>query len=171
MSGSSTPDAAAFRSRPRVLGWVALFVGATPWITYFLVRLVDAPESPDPDYLWRPWWFLDEHGTAIALIASVVFLVAGAALARACREGRLPDPAPAQVAALTVFAVWLGIGYRGATFGVNGANIGGGMAILVTPVLAIMTIAFVLAKSIQASRHARRADQTDHQRLAGTPKP
>lgn len=161
MSGSSTPDAAAFPRRPRVLGWVALFVGATPWITYFLVRLVDAPESPDPDYLWRPWWFLDEHGTAIALISSVVFLVAGAALARARREGRLPDLAPAQVAALTLFAVWLGIGYRGVTRGVNGANIGGGGAVLVTPVLAVMTLAFVLAKSIQASRHARRDAQPD----------
>lgn len=155
MPDPSTPEVSASRARPSALGWVVLFIGAIPWVTYFLVRLVDAPESPDPDYLWRPWWFLDEHGTTIAVVASVVFVVAGAALRRARLDGRLPDPAPAQVAALALFAVWVGVGYRGVTFGVNGANIGGGMVVLVTPVLAVVTIAFVVAKSVRASRAAR----------------
>lgn len=75
----------------------------------------------------------------------VAFVVAGAVLLRARRVGRMPAGPLAQVAVLALFAAWLGASYRVLTAGVIGANIGGGLVMLVTPVVAALTLAVVVA--------------------------
>jgi len=46
---------------------------------------------------------------------------------------------------LAVFAGFVGFGYRVVTAGVIGANIGGGLMLLATPVLALFAMIVVLA--------------------------
>lgn len=60
---------------------------------------------------------------------------------------------------LAVLASWLGFGYRVMTAGVIGANIGGGVVLLMTPILGLVTVASVAGLGIRASRRAKRATQ------------
>lgn len=157
MSDSSTTDVSKARIGPGILGLAALFISSGAGVTFFWVGdLSEAIEPRYADYLWRPWAFLSEHETVVGVVSVVVFLVAGAALVAARRAGRMPAPLLAQVIVLTLFAAWLGLGYRVLTAGVTGANIGGGGVLLLTPVFALLSVVLVVVLAIRASRRAKR---------------
>lgn len=105
----------------------------------------------DPDHLWRPVPMLDEHRTAIGVVSVVSFVAAEMALARARLNGDLPAPRLGQLTVLTFFGAWIGFAYGVATAPVVGANIGGGMALLVTPVFAALALALVAGLQIRTS--------------------
>jgi hypothetical protein len=130
-----------------------LFIVSATGVVFFWVG--DLSESIEPryaDYLWRPSPFLTEHGTVVGIVSVTVFLAAGAGLIAARRAGRVPPPRLAQVVVLTAFAAWLGLGYRVVTAGVVGANIGGGGVLLLTPVLALISVVLVVGLAMHASR-------------------
>lgn len=140
----------------------AFFIGATTGVTFFWVGGLSEPIEPRyADYLWRPWRFLNEHETAIGVVSTVVCVVTGVALVAARRAGRMPPPLLAQVIILAVVASWLGLGYRVMTSGVSGANIGGGGVWLMTPVFAVVAVAWVLGLAIRASRRAKLITRPD----------
>lgn len=69
----------------------------------------------------------------------------------------MPRPLLAQVVVSAAFAAWLGVGYRVLAAGVIGANIGGGGVWLLSPPLAVLTLALVAGPSIRSSRRSKRA--------------
>ena len=158
----STSDVPPFKASFGVLGFAALFIASAAGATFFWVGDLSEPIEPKyADYLWRPWPFLTEHETAVGVVSVIVFLVAGAALVAARRAGRMPAPLLAQVVVLTLFAAWLGLGYRTITAGVIGANIGGGGVFLVTPVFALVTVVLIVGLRIRASRRSKRISDPD----------
>lgn len=158
----STSDVSTSKVRPGVLGLAAFFIGATTGVMFFWVGDLSEPLEPRyADYLWRPWPFLIEHETAIGVVSTVVCVVTGVALVAARRAGRMPPPLLAQVIILALFASWLGLGYRVMTSGVIGANIGGGGVWLMTPVFAVVAVAWVLGLAIRASQRAKRITRPD----------
>jgi uncharacterized membrane protein len=82
-----------------------------------------------------------------------VLVIAAAVLAAARRSGSVRPPFLTQVVILVLFAAWLGAGYRVATAGVIGANIGGGLFLLVTPVVAVVAFVSVAALAVRAGRN------------------
>lgn len=145
------------RAGPAVLGAAFLFIAATAGVTFFVVGDISEPIEPRyADYLWRPWSLLEEHETVVGAVSLIVFVITGAALAAARRAGRMPAPRLAQVTVLALFAAWVGLGYRVTTAAVGGANIGGGGVILLTPVLALVSVALVVGLGMRASRQANR---------------
>jgi len=73
----------------------------------------------------------------------------------------MPAPLLAQCVILALFAAWVGFGYRALTAGVIGANIGGGVLLLVTPAIAIAAVASALVLAYRASRRTKRTTQPD----------
>jgi hypothetical protein len=155
-SDAPTSNAPTSNVRPGVLGLAALFILATAGVTFFLIGRLTRPEPFDPDYLWRPWPLLNDNEALIGVVSTIVFVVTGAALVASRRNGRVPLFLLAQVVVLSAFAAWLGLAYRAATAGVTGANIGGGMALLLTPVLALVSAALVAGLALRGSRQAKR---------------
>lgn len=134
-------------------------------LAFSLVGLVDGfgdqPVSGDRDYMWRRWTVLDDHQAAVGVVAVIGMAVASTILSRARTDGRLLAPALAQVVVLSLFAAWLGAGYHVVTDGVTGANIGGGLVLLITPVFAVSTLAVVAGLSLRSRlRQARPSDDS-----------
>lgn len=152
MDDQPTAERSTSMVRPWLPGAVVLFVVASAGAAFFVVGALQEPEPVDPDYLLHPWGFLDQHEATLGLVSLFVFVVTGAVLVWARRTGCLAKPLPAQVIAMSLFAAWLGFGYRIMTTGVTGANIGGGGVILVTPVLALVTVGFVVASTKRTSK-------------------
>jgi hypothetical protein len=102
----------------------------------------------DPDHLWEPWPPLDENAALIGAFSVVVLVGAGALLARSVRSGRTGRSCAAQVLILVALGIWLGAGYAIVTNGVTGANIGGGLVLLITPVVVVGAVGLVVAIGI-----------------------
>lgn len=137
---------------PVTLLVLVVFLVAVSGTAYWMVGLLRWGDSYGADYLWRGWVLLDEHAQSIGVASMVVFVVAGSALLVAVRAGRLRAPLPAQSIVLTLLAAWLGFGYRVVTAPVTGANIGGGMVLLATPVFVLVAAALVIGMRVGASR-------------------
>jgi hypothetical protein len=111
---------------------VGTLVLATPAVTWWV--LGDLSEDvPDPDYMYRPPRLTDGQelaigiaGTAVALASLVV--VIGALRRRVVTPGEVMSAVP-----LVLAAAFCGFAWRVVTAGVIGANIGGGMVLLVGP--------------------------------------
>jgi len=157
MPGPPTTDVPTTKVQPGVLVLATLFISSAAGVAFFWVGdLSEAIEPRDADYLWRPWVLLSEYETLIGVASVIVFLVTCTALVAARRNGRVPPPLLAQIVVLTLLTAWLGLGYRVMTAGVIGANIGGGGVMLLTPIVALVSVASVAVLAIRASRRAGR---------------
>jgi hypothetical protein len=121
---------------------VALVVSSAG-VAYAAIDLVSTEDPSDPDYLWEPWLPLAENATLVGAISAGVFVCALGVFAAAVRSGQAKRSLAAQVAVMSGFALWLGAGYGIVTDGVTGANIGGGGVLLLTPFVALFTLALV----------------------------
>jgi hypothetical protein len=111
---------------------------------YWAGDLSEQVEPEFADYLWHPWEWLLVHEDLVGVMSTLVFVAAGVALVVARRRSEATPSTLAAVAVAALFAAWLGLGYRVLTAGVNGANIGGGGILLLTPLFAVVTLALVL---------------------------
>ena len=135
-----------------VLGSSTLFIVSLGGIAFFLIGDQSTNLDPtDADYLWRSNQVLIDNEAAIGRASLAVGLLSAFTLALLYSRDRIKGHTLAQVGVLSAFALWLGALYRVVTAGVIGANIGGGMMLLGTPVVAIATIALVFIIRIRSA--------------------
>lgn len=135
-----------------MLGSSTLFIVSLGDIAFFLIGDQSTNLDPtDADYLWRSNQVLIDNEAAIGRASLAVGLLSAFTLALLYSRDRIKGHTLAQVGVLSAFAVWLGALYRVVTAGVIGANIGGGMMLLGTPVVAIATIALVFIIRIRSA--------------------
>ncbi len=164
MSVGPTTEASKARRAAVVVGATALIVSSAG-VAYAATGQLATEDPPYPDYLWQPWPPLDEHAVLIGVLSLAVFACAVVGIAWALRQRRVRPTLVAQVAVLAAFAAWLGGGYRIVTDGVTGANIGGGLVLLATPIVAFMAVALVVIIGVAAhssSNQARDATPAPH---------
>lgn len=127
--------------RAQVVPGVALVVAA-PVVAWWGVG--DLSEDVDPnhaDYAMRPPPLSGSAELCLGAAASVVALVALAALAVATRRGLVARRWWGFVLPLVAIGVFAGIGYRVMTAAVIGANIGAGLVIVFSPFVVIPALA------------------------------
>ena len=114
----------------------------SPITTWWLVGDVSETDIVDPDYLVRPPQLSSSEELALgagatALLVAAAFVVALAARKRVVTwlDLRLLVPS-------ACLGVYLGFTLRVVTAGVIGANIGGGLLVLLTPVMAVAMVAW-----------------------------
>jgi hypothetical protein len=155
MVGGSKDEGGRGGAPFRVVASAVALVVSSAGVAYAAIDLVSTEDPPDPDYLWEPWLPLAENTTLVGAISAVVFVGALGVFASAVRSGRAKRPLAAQVAVMSGFAMWLGAGYGIVTDGVTGANIGGGGVLLLTPVVALFTLALVGGIALAERRATR----------------
>jgi hypothetical protein len=158
MVGGSKDEGGGGGAPFRVVASAVALVVSSAGAAYAAIDLVsteDPPDPPDPDYLWEPWLPLAENTTLVGAISAVVFVGALGVFASAVRSSQAKRPLAAQVAVMSGFAMWLGAGYGIVTDGVAGANIGGGGVLLLTPVVALFTLALVGGIALAERRATR----------------
>jgi hypothetical protein len=143
MVGGSQDESPRGGAPFRVVASAVALVVSAAGVAYAAIDLVSTEDPSDPDYLWEPWLPLAENATLVGAISAGVFVGALMVFAAAVRSGQAKRPLAAQVAVMCGFAMWLGAGYGIVTDGVTGANIGGGGVLLLTPVVALFTLALV----------------------------
>ena len=117
---------------------------AAPLATWMLVGDLssDGFTEDELDYIWRAPsvpWLLE---AVIGAVALAVFVVSAVAVFHAVLDGELPRNWLPTVVLPAVAGVLLGFGARAVTAGVIGANIGGGLFMLLgLPFVAVLLIA------------------------------
>lgn len=123
-------------------------VAATPVATWWVVGDRSSRGFDDLDYIFRPldvplWVEMVSGAGAVAVVMMGVFV-----LAEARRRGHLVAAQVRTLAHLCVAGAIMGAGWRAATAGVIGANIGGGMALLLGLPLAVALIGAANLKAL-----------------------
>ncbi len=120
---------------------LALVIIVTTALTsWWLIGDLTETDPVDADYLFRQPKFLTAHERTIGGISLITLLIGIAVAIVMCRRAR---PRLEWGILLTIWmlaAVAAGFAERALTVGVIGANIGGGMLILASPVAAILLI-------------------------------
>lgn len=145
------PGAGERRGRLPIIVAAAALVVAGAGLAHAATGLA-SEDAFDPDYLWEPWPPLEDNAALIGIVSLVVFACAGAVVAVAVRQGRTAPSFLAQVLVMVALGIWLGAGYRIVTDGVSGANIGGGLVLLMTPIVVLAALALVVAIGIHRRR-------------------
>jgi hypothetical protein len=134
------------------LAAVALVL-ATPVATWFLVGDLSATRFDDLDYLWRAPDLPAAMDLVVGVLAALVVVASATVLAVALRRGQVRRQWSATVVLLCAAGAVLGYAGRVVSAGVIGANIGGGMMIVLAGPL---VLALVVAAAWNAWYESRR---------------
>lgn len=130
---------------PTLRVWLAAAASlpATAAFVWAVVGDLSEMRHPDrADYLWHPVAPLVDNAVVIGAVSAAVLLASATTLVRA-RHAEATTPVLVAAGVVAVYGAWLGFGYRVMTAGVMGANIGGGMFMLATPVIGLVVATIV----------------------------
>ena len=120
--------------RPRHVIAATLVVTACPFATWFLIG--DLTENvADPDYMFHPSALTGTQSVAIGVTAIALATIGIAVVLSAARRGVVDVTDLAAAGPLLATGAFVGASERAMTAGVIGANIGGGLLILGSPVV------------------------------------
>ena len=114
---------------------IVLLVLVTPVVVWWIVGDVSEVSGPSADYLFRPPSVSAATETSLGVASHLCAVVSTAMLWRAHRRRPFGRRRVIAVGCLLLVGAIAGYGYRVLTAGVSGANIGGGLIILLGPVI------------------------------------
>jgi hypothetical protein len=124
---------------------------AAAGLAFFLVGdISESFERDTPDSMVRPWRALTENDSAVGLVAGLILLGVAVGVILTFRAHRLTAGQLVWLGAGALLGAWAGLAYRVMTAEVVGANIGGGMVLIATPVIfaVIVGLSSVMARRI-----------------------
>jgi hypothetical protein len=121
--------------RPSAFLTVAGVAASVPVLVWWAIGDVSAVSGPDGDYLYGPYDIGVAPGRVALVVAAVALVVTVTDLLRRQRHGEFGWAAWSFVACIAVAGALGAAAWRLATAGVDGANIGGGGAVLLGPLV------------------------------------
>ena len=134
-------------------------LAVTPMVAWIGTIVNRSSDLVDPDYLVAPLSLTASAETMIGLMSIIAVAVGAAVLMRAVRLGSLGRQWVAAVAPFAALAAFAGGVYAIATAPTIGANIGGGLVIMASPVV-VGLLAWWAVHSIRMLRRPPTENQT-----------